>query len=392
MSLRSVQLTDYIYRKASRARVPLSGTFEVSPVCNLSCKMCYVRRTPGEVAQSPRRQMTLEEWLALARQAREAGMLFVLLTGGEPLLWPHFWELYEQLIAMGFVVSVNTNGTLIDEAAVERLKKMPPKRLNITLYGADDETYYRLCGTRGMFDKVDGAIRALTEAGVLVKLNGSFTPYNVCDMDKIIAYARELGLQIDTTTYMFPPVRRCPEQFGENDRFTPEEAARHRVRCVERMNTYEQYAAYLRAVRAGVVEPPGLDEGCIDPVDGRIRCRAGKSAFWVTWDGWMTACGMMPEPKCDLRQMEFGDAWETLCEASSEIRLSGICDGCANQQLCHTCAAIAYCETGHFSGIPQYLCRMARQMRVIAEEELEILLPKGNQDMPALGGQGSSRR
>ncbi len=39
-------LTQYLFQKASRARLPLSGTFELSPVCNLNCRMCYVRKTP----------------------------------------------------------------------------------------------------------------------------------------------------------------------------------------------------------------------------------------------------------------------------------------------------------------------------------------------------------
>ena len=48
-----MQLTEYLYNKASRAGVPIGGTFELSPVCNFSCRMCYVRKTAAEVAASP---------------------------------------------------------------------------------------------------------------------------------------------------------------------------------------------------------------------------------------------------------------------------------------------------------------------------------------------------
>lgn len=108
-------LTKFLFHKASGQLLPLSGTFELSPVCNFSCRMCYVRKTPQEVAAHPRAMLTLERWLELARQAREQGMLYLLLTGGEPFLWPDFWPLYEQLIDMGFLISINTNGSLIDE-------------------------------------------------------------------------------------------------------------------------------------------------------------------------------------------------------------------------------------------------------------------------------------
>lgn len=75
------RLTQYLFDRASRTLTPLSGTFELSPVCNLACKMCYVRKTPAEVAASPRPPVGLIQWLSIAEQARDAGMLYLLLTG-----------------------------------------------------------------------------------------------------------------------------------------------------------------------------------------------------------------------------------------------------------------------------------------------------------------------
>ena len=146
------RLTQYLFDRASRTLTPLSGTFELSPVCNLACKMCYVRKTPAEVAASPRPPVGLIQWLSIAEQARDAGMLYLLLTGGEPFLWQDFWPLYERLSTMGFLISINSNGTLLDEARVARLAEHPPTRINITLYGAGNETYEALCGRSGMFD------------------------------------------------------------------------------------------------------------------------------------------------------------------------------------------------------------------------------------------------
>ena len=83
-------LTDRLASKAVYMSVPLSGTFELSPVCNFSCKMCYVRKTAKEVRESPRGILGLEDWRKIAREAYDAGMLYLLLTGGEPLLWPSF--------------------------------------------------------------------------------------------------------------------------------------------------------------------------------------------------------------------------------------------------------------------------------------------------------------
>lgn len=369
--MHSMDLTDLLYRKASSRLVPISGTFELSPVCNFDCRMCYVRKTAKEVRESERPILTLDDWRRIAREARDEGMLYLLLTGGEPFLWPDFWTLYDELIEMGFLISINTNGSLINEEAIARLKRRPPRRINITLYGACDETYERLCGVRGVFDRVRRAINALADAGIVVKLNCSLTPENVSDIDQIVAYAEARKLPLSTATYMFPPIRRDPTKVGINERFTPEEAAKHRLDVYLRQNGPEFYRTYLQNILAGSVEPPGLDEGCYDPIDGKIRCRAGKATFWVTWDGWVTPCGMMPEPKVDLAAQPFGDAWRALTEASGALRLSGVCDKCPNAKICNPCAAMAFAETGNSTGIPKYLCRVAKEMQAIARRTLD---------------------
>ena len=363
-------LTEYLYSKATRLRIPLSGTFELTPVCNFACRMCYVRKTREEVARSPRSIMTLDHWRAIARDAREAGLLELLLTGGEPLLWPDFWTLYEELVDMGFLVSINTNASLIDDAAICRFRQKPPQKINVTLYGASDETYARLCGIHGVFSKVDRAIRGLMAAGIPVKLNCSLTPENARDLDWIVDYAAERNTILSVATYMYPPVRRIPDQFGVNERFTPEDSARYLMQYLRRNRGEQLYQKYLRSILAGCAEPLGLESGCMDPVDGRIRCRAGRASFWVTWDGWMTACGMMPQPKIDLNQFAFSEAWTQLTEQTAAVALSGLCEKCANKEICHPCAAMAWAETGSFSGVPTYRCHATRKMCEIAQEDL----------------------
>lgn len=366
-------LTEYLYAKAGSMRLPLSGTFELTPQCNLECRMCYVRKTAQEVAMHSRNAMSLEDWLALAEEAKKRGMLYLLLTGGEPFLWPDFWELYEKLIEMGFLVSINSNGTLINEEVVTRLKKKPPMRINVTLYGASDETYKALCGRDNMFDRVDTAISLLKDAGILVKLNCSLTPQNVGDLEAINNYAKERNLVLSVATYMFPPVRRDESMVGQNDRFTPQEAAKYRIEDIRLQNDEEYFKGYLQSIVNGIVPPPGLDESCVDPVDGKVRCRAGKACFWITWDRYMTPCGMMQEPKVDLTELSFSSAWEKLCVVTDDMRLSGTCQECSNQKVCHACAAMAMAETGRTDGIPKYLCEQTLAMQSIARQELEKL-------------------
>ena len=77
-------LTEKLYQKAEKNKIPLHGTFELSPICNFSCRMCYVRKTAKEIAASGRKMMTLEQWIHLGQKARDAGMLYLLLTEESP--------------------------------------------------------------------------------------------------------------------------------------------------------------------------------------------------------------------------------------------------------------------------------------------------------------------
>ena len=221
---------------------------------------------------------------------------------------------------------------------------------------------------RGVFSRVDSAIRSLKDIDIPVRINCSLTPENAHDLEWIVAYARERDAQLSVATYMFPPVRRDPDSTGRNERFSPEESAEYLMRYLRLNRGEARYRKYLRDICADCAEPPGLDEGCYDPADGKVRCREGKASFWITWDGWMTPCGMMPEPKVELRGRSFADAWHELVDVTAGLRLSKVCEDCPNQSICHSCAALAYAETGSFSGIPTYMCRAAQQMRLIARE------------------------
>ena len=154
-------ISDYLYRKASIKKIPLNGTFELSPVCNFSCKMCYIRKTAAQLKQEGKSLIPWQKWLNLAGECREAGMLYLLLTGGEPFLYPGFRELYRELHKMGFLISINTNGTLIDDEVIAWLKEAAPHRVNITLYGTSRETYERICENGNGYDRAVDAILKL---------------------------------------------------------------------------------------------------------------------------------------------------------------------------------------------------------------------------------------
>ena len=352
-------ITEYLHAKAAKMGIPLSGTFELTPCCNMACKMCYVRMTKTEQESiSPLR--TAKEWLELGQTARDSGLLYLLLTGGEPFLRPDFKEIFQGLHRMGLILSINSNGTLIDEDTVVWLKETPPTRVNITLYGASNETYARLCGNPQGYDQAVRGIRMLRKAGISVRINCSLTPYNAADLEGIYAFANQEGLLVQATGYMFPPLRRDESMVGTNERFTPQEAAYQSARIACMMNGEDWY---LERMKHELPPIPGESDDCPDVgAEGEgIRCRAGKCSFWVTWNGGFMPCGMLPSNDApNVFDIGFEEAWNQTKACAVAIRLPAKCASCAARDNCKACAAMVFTETGNYHTVPEYRCEMTK--------------------------------
>ena len=367
-------LTNYLHVKAARNGMPLNGTFELTPCCNMSCKMCYVRKTKAEQeAIAPLR--TAEEWLQLGEWAKNQGMLYLLLTGGEPFVRSDFREILSGLHRMGLIISINTNGTMIDEETIEWLKDTPPTRFNITLYGASNATYERLCGNPNGFTQTVKAIRLLKEAGFLVKINCSVTPDNVEDLENIFEFAKEEGLVVQATSYMFPPVRRDESMVGMNERFSPEEAAYQSAKIFALTSGKERFLERMKN-NVPLALKTDIEEDCPEISEGEgIRCRAGKCSFWITWEGKILPCGMFPsENAINVFDVGFENAWKKVHEETLAIRLPAKCASCELRDQCKACASMVVTETGGFHEVPKYRCQMSQQYLVQCRRlEQEIL-------------------
>ena len=348
------QMSTYLHSRGRQLGLPIGGNFELTARCNFNCPMCYVHLSQEDV-QARGRELTAQQWISLARQARDAGMVFVLLTGGEPFVRQDFFEIYGAMKEMGLLVSINSNGSMLSGSILQRLLEDPPFRINITLYGGCQETYRNMCG-QNAFDRVLENIRALKAAGVDVRLNVSITPYNRQDIDRIYALSRELDVHVKASSYMYPPIRvdgNC------GHRLTAEEAGEASVQWDLLRFTPEEFAQ--RAENMSKLICVELDE-CSADLDEGVSCRAGSTSFWMTWDGRMLPCGMMPGPEYYPLEQGFSTAWEQLRAATAKIRQPAKCAVCKNREMCSVCAAVCVTETGRFDGVPEYVCRMTEQI------------------------------
>lgn len=345
-------LSTYLHARGAKLGLPIAGNFELTPRCNFSCPMCYVHL--NQDAQAAQRELTAAQWIELARQARDAGMVFVLLTGGEPFIRRDFFEIYEAMKAMGLMVSINSNGSMLSGDVRRRLLENPPLRINISLYGGCRETYRTMCG-RDAFDTVVENIRALKEAGVDVRLNLSITPWNRQDIGRIYHIARALDVPVKGSAYMYPPIRVNGQRFGCGDRLTAEEAAQCSVEWDLLRFTPEEFARRAQSMKALC----NLErESCVADLDEGVGCRAGHTSFWMTWEGRMLPCGMMPGPAVSPLETGFDLAWHRLREETRRISAPAQCGSCPKKAICPACAAVRITETGAFDRVPEYMCRM----------------------------------
>ena len=117
-------ISRYLSQKAARMSSPLNGIFELTGRCNFNCKMCYVHnQSQQDVAAMQQKELSVSQWVKIAEQAREAGLVFLLLTGGEAMLRKDFLQLYQKLSTMGFRLVINSNGSLLTQSVLDCFSK-----------------------------------------------------------------------------------------------------------------------------------------------------------------------------------------------------------------------------------------------------------------------------
>ena len=358
--------------QARQSHTPVNGSIELLPLCNMNCDMCYVRLNREEMERQGRLR-TVDEWLEIGRQMKEAGVLFLLLTGGEPFLYPDFRELYLGLRGLGMILTINTNGTLINEELAAFLGEYKPRRVNITLYGANEKTYTDLCHYPGGFERTLSGIRLLRKYGVDVKVGGSLARANREDLDRILEIGEELDVPVGVDTYMMPAARERSLPYNMQSRMEPEDAARVRVRALKREMGSELFAQYAARTIDLAEHPEPAEEK-----PGHMACMAGQCSFTVNWQGEMRPCVILSSPGVSVFEVGFANAWKYIVEETGKILLNAKCSVCHLRHLCRTCAASALLEDGSYDGVPEYMCRYAAETLRLLREEWENMNERRN--------------
>lgn len=360
-----------INERATQDRIPISATFEILPYCNMNCNMCYIVHSAKETKTQLK---DVSFWERICDEMIEEGLLYLLITGGEPLLHPQFREIMDMAVNKPIHIALNTNGTLIDESMADFLALIHPYQINISLYGSSNATYERLCHNPRGFDQVMKGLRLLKERNLTVEVHATLTPENVDDFDDMITICNEMEYYLKANYYMFPPFRKMDCLTDHTCRLTPEEAAGVAIKVLRLKNSNPVLRRMQIEGNLGAIEHPEIFS-----LYGQktIACRGGLCSYWINWKGQVSGCGINDLEHLDLDEISFQDAWKRIVANTEAIVISEKCRFCKYRVLCPVCAAAAYCETGDVSGTPDYLCRFAECYEKELKREWEELVKNG---------------
>ena len=193
-------------KRIEHRRVPLSGDLAITHRCNLKCVHCYLGLKRRD-AQLTRKELNTAQFLSIIDDLVQAGCLFLLITGGEPLIREDFDEIYRYAKTRGLLVTVFTNGTLVNDQILRVFEEFPPWMVEVSLYGATAATYEEVTGVKGSYKKCLSGIERLVERKINLTLKTVLMSLNRHEFSGMQRFFRVSMATRVLFNFGFPPKR-----------------------------------------------------------------------------------------------------------------------------------------------------------------------------------------
>jgi len=269
------------------------ASWEINLGCNYACSHCYLGLK--EFAGLP--------WPDKARllgMMRDAGVVWLQITGGEPTIDKHFTDAYRLAFELGMMVTVSTNGSrLWHPGLLELFTTLPPYRLVVSLYGASEAAYDGLTQRRGSYKAFRRGIAATVEARLPVRLNIVVTDVSAAETGAMVALAESWGLPHNVYTNMTPTI------YGGGE------------------SLLAQSAGHLRTRQAFT------------------GCNAGHTFFHADPHGRVSICKVGRDDQIDLMREGLAGLRRLGAVADQLMLRTGGCSGCQLAGTCRVCRPLA---------------------------------------------------
>jgi MoaA/NifB/PqqE/SkfB family radical SAM enzyme len=368
------RLPDFaLWDKLEGMRIPLSFDLEATARCNNNCRHCYINLPPGDKA-ALHDELTLDEISHIADQAVSLGSLWCLLTGGEPLLRKDFSDLYLMLKSKGLLVSVFTNACLITEKHIKLFRDFPPRDIEITVYGATEETYERVTRMPGSYAAFRRGLALLLEGGLKVDLKTMSLRSNWHELPAIADFCRERTKNF----FRFDPMLhlRYDGNAQRNEEIRAERLSAEEIIVIDEADPKRSAALEKRCSTPEIAIPSQ------ELTDRLFQCSAGGDSFAVSYNGLFRLCPSLWQRDClyDLRRGTLVEAWfdftpRIRAVTSANPEFLETCRLCPLMNQCQWCPAHAHLECGRMDERCEYFCRVTH-IRAETFSKRESAAPK----------------
>lgn len=330
---------------AKDSRLPISVKCELTYRCNFSCHHCYCRFPAN--SRMAKKELSFSEWDRILGECADEGALFLTFTGGEPLLRPDFKDIWRMAKRRGFLISLFTNGSLIDEELIDFFKEWSPTDISITLYGVSEEVFGDVTATLGMFPRVLNTIRQLRDANIPVSTKSIITRRNVSEFDAL----RDLNKQFSEYFKWDGTLFGSSSQGGGKP--LQERISVETLRTLEHRHS-ERKDELIKLFNKNQV-PMVIPEKS-------YKCALGRAGFGIDPYGNLRPCTLLEPLQFDLRQLSIRNAWRDSVPRELEKFQWGEskCKGCELAILCCICPAMALREGARPEGPTDYHCAVGR--------------------------------
>lgn len=329
--------------KAARQAVPLTALLELTHRCHLRCTHCYLDRTatPDELSTA--------EWMRVIDELADAGTLFIALSGGEPFLRPDVLDIAEHARQRGLALRLFTSGTLLQRHQVERLVRIAPVAVELSLYSARARIHDEITTVPGSHRRTLRAAVMLRRSGIPVVIKSPILRPNFTEIEPLHRVAERLGASARLDPVVLP--RRGVHPEPPSLRPTPEELSMILAR-----NDLQDPARPLLC-------PPR------DPAE--FVCGIARTGPLIGPSGNVHPCTVYPIPGGNVRTQRFADVWfgSRLFQALRNATvgsLHGTCATCEKNGYCSRCSALALLEQGDGRGPSDAACGLARAKELAA--------------------------
>jgi radical SAM protein with 4Fe4S-binding SPASM domain len=311
-------------QRALKQGVPLSVQLDVTYRCNERCIHCYLDHDDhGE--------MTNAEIHDLLDQLAEAGVFFLVLSGGEVFMRRDFFDIVEYARSLMFSVKIKTNAFMIHEQEAQRLRDLAVQDVQVSIYSHRPEIHDAITLLPGSLKRSIAGIRLLRANAVKVVIANVLMMQNLSDQAGVKALAKELGAQyrIDPTITPMMDGDRSVLRLG--------------------LGATQLHDVFRDPDIVGDVDefcgpPAPVTDDCMD----ELPCSAGHTACYVSPYGDVFPCVQFPLPSGNVRRQRFLDIWRYSTQLrevrSITARDLPVCSGCSHVGTCTRCPGLAYLE------------------------------------------------